>query len=62
MSKEFINAVSSGDNLEAEAHFNNSMIDKVGNSLENRRKELSKKFKVPEKELMSYFEKEMLSI
>ncbi len=44
MSKEFINAVSSGDNLEAEAHFNNSMIDKVGNSLENRRKELSKGF------------------
>ena len=32
------------------------------NTFEKTIKEISKKFKVPEKELMSYFEKEMLSI
>ena len=32
------------------------------NSFEKTIKEVSKKFKVPEKELMNYFEKEMLSI
>jgi len=32
------------------------------NTFEKTIKEISKKFKVPEKKLMSYFEKEMLSI
>ena len=32
------------------------------NTFEKTIKEISKKFKVPEKELMSYFEKELLSI
>ncbi len=32
------------------------------NSFEKTINEVSKKFKVPEKQLMSYFEKEMLSI
>ena len=32
------------------------------NSFEKTIKDVSRKFKVPEKELMSYFEKEMLSI
>ena len=32
------------------------------NTFEKTIKEISKKFKVPEKELMGYFEKEMLSI
>ena len=32
------------------------------NTFEKTMQEISKKFKVPEKELMSYFEKEMLSI
>ena len=32
------------------------------NSFEKSIKEVSKKFKVPEKELIGYFEKEMLSI
>ena len=32
------------------------------NTFEKTIQEVSKKFKVPEKELMSYFEKEMLSI
>ena len=32
------------------------------NTFEKTMREVSKKFKVPEKELMNYFEKEMLSI
>ena len=32
------------------------------NTFEKTMQEISKKFKVPEKELMSYFEKEMLAI
>ena len=32
------------------------------NTFEKTMREVSKKFKVPEKELMKYFEKEMLSI
>ena len=32
------------------------------NTFEKTIKEISKKFKVPEKEVMDYFEKEMLSI
>ncbi|MDP7367769.1 MAG: hypothetical protein QGH83_10980 [Candidatus Pacebacteria bacterium] len=32
------------------------------NSFEKSIKEISKKFKVPEKDVMNYFEKEMLSI
>ena len=32
------------------------------NSFEKTIKDVSKKFKVPEKEVMDYFEKEMLSI
>ena len=32
------------------------------NTFEKTMREVSKKFKVPEKELMDYFEKEMLSI
>ena len=32
------------------------------NSFEKTIKDVSKKFKIPEKELMNYFEKEMLSI
>ena len=33
-----------GDNLGAEAHFNNVMINKVGNALERKREELAKTF------------------
>ena len=40
-SKEFINSITNGENLEAEMHFSNSMTDKVGAALELRRIELA---------------------
>ena len=44
MSREFIDAIESGDNLEAGDEFNNSISSKVGDALEFRRKELSQNF------------------
>ena len=111
MSREFIDAIELGKNLEAENAFKTAITTKIGDSLENKRKEISKsfvgkyedqmylglspkmrdaidqifkvmdskpseflntfdktikdvskKFKVKEKDLMGYFEREMLSI
>ena len=44
MSREFIDAIASGDNLEAEEEFNNSISSKVGGMLEFRRKEIAQTF------------------
>ena len=44
MSREFIDAIASGDNLEAEDEFKNSISSKVGDALEFRRKEISANF------------------
>ena len=44
MSREFVNSIESGDNLEAEKAFKDSMTNKVGDSLEIKRKEISKTF------------------
>ena len=44
MSREFIDAIESGDNLEAEDEFKNSISSKVGDALEIRRKEISQTF------------------
>ena len=44
MSREFIDAIASGNNLEAEDKFKNSISSKVGDALEFRRKELSQNF------------------
>ena len=44
MSKEFIDAIIAGDNLEAEGIFTQAMADKVGNALEVKRTELSNTF------------------
>ena len=44
MSREFIDAIASGDNLDAENEFNNSISSKVGDALEIRRKEISQTF------------------
>jgi len=44
MSREFIDAIASGNNLEAEDEFKNSISSKVGDALEFRRKELSQNF------------------
>jgi len=44
MSKEFVDAVVSGNNIEATAAFKNSISTKVGDGLEVKRKEYSKTF------------------
>ena len=44
MSKEFVNALTTDDNIEAEQAFKTSMTTKVGDALEVKRKELSKTF------------------
>ena len=44
MSKEIVDALSNGDNLEAEKVFNSAISTKVGDALETRRKEMAKSF------------------
>ena len=44
MSKEFVDAIQAGNNLEAEAAFKDAVAKKVGDNLELKRKELSKTF------------------
>ena len=44
MSREFVDAVANGNNIEAEKVFTQSMASKVGNTLEVKRKELSNTF------------------
>jgi len=44
MSKEMIDALAKSDNLGAEQAFKDAISTKVGNALENRRKELSGTF------------------
>jgi hypothetical protein len=41
MSKEFVKAVISDNNIEAEKAFNDSISAKVGQTLETKRKEIS---------------------
>ena len=42
MSREFVDSIASGDNLDAEKAFKDSMANKVGDALEVKRKEMSK--------------------
>ena len=44
MSSEFVDSIASGDNLDAEKAFKDSMTNKVGDALEIKRKEISKTF------------------
>tara|TARA_B100000787_G_C16056782_1_gene233727 strand:- start:503 stop:700 length:198 start_codon:yes stop_codon:yes gene_type:complete len=44
MSREFIDAIELGKNLEAENAFKAAITTKIGDSLENKRKEISKNF------------------
>ncbi|MDP7367768.1 MAG: hypothetical protein QGH83_10975 [Candidatus Pacebacteria bacterium] len=44
MSREFVDAMSKGDNLEAEAAFKSSIVSKVGDTLERTRKGLANTF------------------
>ena len=41
MSREFVDSIVSGNNIEAETAFKNSIATKVGDALEIKRKELS---------------------
>jgi|TARA_B110000259_G_scaffold108657_1_gene124421 hypothetical protein len=43
-SKEFVDAISNGSNLEAEDAFKSAMSQKIGDALETKRKELSKNY------------------
>ena len=44
MSREFVDSIASGDNLDAEKAFKNSMTNKVGDALEIKRKDISANF------------------
>ena len=44
MTREFVDAVVSGNNVEAEKVFKTSISSKVGDALEVKRKEISKAF------------------
>ena len=44
MSREFVDALSKGNNLEADAAFKSSMISKVGDSLQKIRRGLANTF------------------
>ena len=44
MSDEFVNAIQSGKNLEAEDGFKNAMQDKIGAALEVKRREVANSF------------------
>lgn len=42
--RNFVNAIASGENLEAETHFNNALAAKVGDALETKRMEVANSF------------------
>ena len=44
MSREFVDAMEKGDNLEAEGAFKNSIVSKFGDALEVKRKGLANTF------------------
>ena len=44
MSREFVDSIAAGNNIEAETEFKNSISTKVGDGLEIKRKEYSKTF------------------
>ena len=44
MSREFVDSVVSGNNIEAETAFKSSISTKVGDALETKRKEISANF------------------
>jgi hypothetical protein len=59
MSRELIDAISNNNNVESKM---DSKPSDFLNTFEKTIKDISKKYRVSDKELMSYFEKEMLSI
>jgi len=57
MSKDFVDSISTGDNLGAETAFNVAISAKVGDALEVKRKEVSRTF-INSKPRDSYFDSE----
>jgi hypothetical protein len=57
MSKDFVDSISTGDNLGAETAFNVAISAKVGDALETKRKEVSRTF-INSKPRDSYFDDE----
>ena len=51
MSKEFVNAIITNNNLEAEKTFKDAISIKVGDALENKRQEVAKTFVQQRKEM-----------
>ena len=51
MSREFVDAMSIGANIEAESTFKNAIKQKVGDALENKRTEVAKTFVAQRKEM-----------
>ena len=44
MSREFVDAIADGNNIEAEKVFNTNIANKVGSTLEAKRKEIANTF------------------
>jgi L-arabinose isomerase len=44
MSRELIDAITNGDNVEAQNAFNSAVSNKVGDALETKRREISKNY------------------
>lgn len=42
--RNFVDAIASGENLEAETHFNNALATKVGDALETKRVDVANNF------------------
>jgi hypothetical protein len=42
--RDFVDAIASGNNIDAETHFNNALASKVGDALETKRVEVAKTF------------------
>ena len=42
--RDFVDSIATGDNLGAEAHFNQALAAKVGDALETKRQEVAKTF------------------
>lgn len=42
--RDFVDSIASGENLEAESHFNTALAQKVGDALETKRMEVAKTF------------------
>ena len=42
--KNFVDSIASGNNMDAEAHFNQALAHKVGNALETKRVEVAQTF------------------